>query len=53
MYKFEIYGKESPDKLTHYYWQLVASGNDGEDIVAASRSLASRAQGSGKVVHEV
>lgn len=49
MYKFEIYGKESPDKLTHYYWQLVASGNDGEDIVAASRSLASRAEAESEV----
>jgi hypothetical protein len=49
MYKFEIYGKESPDKITHYYWQLVAFGNDGEAIVAASRSFASRAEAESEV----
>ena len=49
MYKFEIYGKESPDKTTYYYWQLVVSGNDGEDIVAVSRSFESRAEAESEV----
>jgi hypothetical protein len=44
MYRFEIYGEESPDKVTHYYWRLVASGDDREDIVAQSRGFLSLAE---------
>lgn len=49
MYRFEIYGEESPDKVTRYYWRLVASRDDGEDIVAQSRSFLSRAEAESEV----